>query len=397
MGAGSVVHRGSADVVPFVAVFAGVESLAPRRRNRGRDRRRGLRPGFRLALAQGRAAGARERRGGVQREHGTPEPVQHDPQFCRPARASRASVGARGGRARGGLRRRGRPRGVRLATQTVAGQGRRRRARARRGRPLRGCPRACRRSRGHPRGIPRGAISLGAFPSRAFGGPRDLVPELSLELRLEVAQRLPIAGAHRVPRARPRHPEGSLHRVERNGRHRERTITIIRPLLPNAQRAARRGFAFYLPPALKISPSPRGLGRVATSEARRLVSRHARPFPSAGEAPAFRAFEPRSRRRNPTPRPHVPGFRSNGFARVRKRCPSARRPRSRRGTPTRSTTASMTTTEGCVRFERAAPREAGGRPERRADSSRETINDPSATQIIIHRPSSDGKKAQKSH
>ena len=197
-------------------------------------------------------------------------------------------------------------------------------------------------------------------------------------------------------RARPRHPEGSLHRVERNGRHRERTITIIRPLLPNAQRAARRGFAFYLPPALKI-PSPRGLGRVATSEARRLVSRHARPFPSAGEAPAFRAFEPGSRRRNPTPRPHVPGFRSNGFARVRKRCPSARRPRSRRGTPTRSTTASMTTTEGCVRFERAAPREAGGRPERRADSSRETINDPSATQIIIHRPSSDGKKAQKSH
>ena len=391
MGAGSVVHRGSADVVACVAVFVCVESFAPRRRNRGRDRRRGLRPGFRLALAQRRAAGARERRGGVQREHGTPEPVQHDPQFCRPARGSRASVGARGGRARGGLRRRGRPRGVRLATQTVAGRGRRRRARARRGRPLRGCPRACRRSRGHPRGIPRGAISLGAFPSRAFGGPRDLVPELSLELRLEVAQRLPIAGAHRVPRARPRHPEGSLHRVERNGRHRERTI-IIRPLFPNAQRAARRGFAFYLPPALKISPSPRGLGRVATSEARRLVSRHARPFPSAGEAPALRAFEPGSRRRNPTPRPHVPGFRSNGFARVRKRCPSARRPRSRRGTQTRSTTASMTTTEGCVRFERAAPREAGDGPERRADSSRETINDPCATQII-HRPSSDGKKA----
>ena len=154
-------------------------------------------------------------------------------------------------------------------------------------------------------------------------------------------------------------------------------------VVPNAQRAARRGFAFYLPPALKI-PSPRGLGRVATSEARRLVSRHARPFPSAGEAPAFRAFEPGSRRRNPTPRPHVPGFRSNGFARVRKRCPSARRPRSRRGTPTRSTTASMTTTEGCVRFERAAPREAGDGPERRADSSRETINDPSAT----HRSSS---------
>ena len=219
---------------------------------------------------------------------------------------------------------------------------------------------ACRRSRGHPRGIPRGAISLGAFPSRAFGGPRDLVPELSLELRLEVAQRLPIAGAHRVPRARPRHPEGSLHRVERNGRHRERTI-IIRPLFPNAQRAARRGFAFYLPPALKISPSPRGLGRVATSEARRLVSRHARPFPSAGEAPALRAFEPGSRRRNPTPRPHVPGFRSNGFARVRKRCPSARRPRSRRGTPTRSTTASMTTTEGYVRPRPAWRGEGSGR------------------------------------
>ena len=276
---------------------------------------------------------------------------------------------------------------MRLATQTVAGRGRSRRARARRGRPLRGCPRTCRRSRGHPRGIPRGAISLGAFPSRAFGGPRDLVPELSLELRLEVAQRLPIAGVHRVPRARPRHPEGSLHRVERNARHRERTIIMIRPLFPNAQRAARRGFAYYictyLPPALKIQ-SPRGLGRVATSEARRLVSRHARHFPSAGEAPARRAFEPGSRRRNPTPRPHVPGFRSNGFARVRKRCPSARRPRSRRGTPTRSTTASMTTTEGCVRFERAAPREAGDGPERRADSSRETINDPSAT----HRSSS---------
>ena len=285
---------------------------------------------------------------------------------------------------------------MRLATQTVAGRGRRRRARARRGRPLRGCPRACRRSRGHPRGIPRGAISLGAFPSRAFGGPRDLVPELSLELRLEVAQRLPIAGVHRVPRARPRHPEGSLHRVERNGRHRERTITI-RPLLPNAQRAARRGFAFYLPPALKI-PSPRGLGRVATSEARRLVSRHARPFPSAGEAPAFRAFEPGSRRRNPTPRPHVPGFRSNGFARVRKRCPSARRPRSRRGTPTRSTTASMTTTEGCVRFERAAPREGATDPngEQIRAARRSTIRllptDHHPDGHIIRR-----KKAQKSH
>ena len=51
-----------------------------------------LTPG--VALAQGRAAGARDRRGDVQREHGPPEPVEHDPQFVRPARASRASVRA---------------------------------------------------------------------------------------------------------------------------------------------------------------------------------------------------------------------------------------------------------------------------------------------------------------
>ena len=53
--------------------------------------------------------------------------------------------------------------------------------------------------------------------------------------------------------------------------------------------------------------------------------------------------------------------------------------------------------EGCVRFERAAPREAGDGPERRTDSSRETINDLRLLPTDHHpsSPSSDGERKPK--
>jgi hypothetical protein len=192
---------------------------------------------------------------------------------------------------------------VRLATQAVAGRRRRRRARTRRGRPLRGCPRACRRSRGDPRRNPRGRgdIPLGAFSSRAFRGPRDLPRELSLELRLEVAQRLPFAGVHRVPHARPRRPEGCLHRAERSGSARR-----IRPLF-NVESARRvevfrlRLFCRCKIPAASVATPLRGAP----------ASRRGTPGPSL--PPAKRPHVRRSNPANlgggiPRPRPHVPGF-----------------------------------------------------------------------------------------
>jgi hypothetical protein len=236
---------------------------------------------------------------------------------------------------------------VRLATQAVAGRRRRRRARTRRRRPLRGCPRACRRSRGDPRRNPRGRgdIPLGAFSSRAFRGPRDLPSELSLELRLEVAQRLPFAGVHRVPRARPRRPEGCLHRAERSGSARR-----IRPLF-NVE-SARRVEVFRLRLLRKI-PAARSRRHF---EARRLVvaARPALPF----RRRSARTFGVRTRLEaaESPDRARTSPDSSERIRARRKRCPSARKPRSRRGTPTRSTTASMTTTEGCVRFRRAARR-----------------------------------------
>lgn len=228
-----------------------------------------------------------------------------------------------------------------LATQAVAGRRRRRRARTRRGWPLRGCPRACRRSRGDPRRNPRGRgdIPLGAFSSRAFRGPRDLPRELSLELRLEVAQRLPFAGVHRVPRARPRRPEGCLHRAERSGSARR-----IRPLF-NVE-SARRVEVFRLRLLRKI-PAARSRRHF---EARRLVvaARPALPF----RRRSARTFGVRTRQTSAAESPDRARTSPDSSERIRarrKRCPSARKPRSRRGTPTRSTTASMTTTEGYVR------------------------------------------------
>ena len=247
---------------------------------------------------------------------------------------------------------------MRLATQAVAGRRRRRRARTRRGRPLRGCPRACRRSRGDPRRNPRGRgdIPLGAFSSRAFRGPRDLPRELSLELRLEVAQRLPFAGVHRVPRARPRRPEGCLHRAERSGSARR-----IRPLfnVESARRVEVFRLRLFLPPAGGKSPRPRSRRHF---EARRLVvaARPALPF----RRRSARTYGVRTRQTSAAESPDRARTSPDSSERIRarrKRCPSARKPRSRRGTPTRSTTASMTTTEGYVRPRPAWRGEGSGR------------------------------------